>query len=105
LIFLPVMPAGNVLVFESGSEEVANRNFHARVGFTVPIHPQYQFAEMKRTGRVDREPHVTDGARAFYLSKRDFGIRLDFNPICITARGVSTRNPLGNRVAEGGESA
>ena len=82
------MTAGNFAIFEASSEEVANRNLHAWVGLAIPVHPQNQLAQMKRTWRVDRKPDVPDGTGARYVREGDCGVGLYFDPVCIAARAI-----------------
>ena len=90
LVFLPTMCARNIFVLEPGSEEISNRHFHARLCFAIPVHPEHQLAQMKGTGRVDREPNMPDGAGPVYIRERDRGLGLHFNPVRIAAGAVST---------------
>ena len=105
LIFLPAMSARNIFVFESGPEEIADRNFHTRLGLAVPVHAQHQFAQMKWTGRVDGEPNMPDRACAFNLRERGGGFGFHFHPVRVAARTVCTRCAPGNRVVEIGQSS
>src|SRR5713101_5237502 len=89
-VFLAAMCAGNIFVLEPGSEEISDRNFHARLGFAIPVHPEHQLAQMKGTGRVDGEPNMPDGACPVYIRELDRGLGLHFDPVRIAAGAVGT---------------